>query len=165
MKALLPALVVVALCASGCPSVTQRTYDAETQRLGEQQRIREQQQRQRAEAESQEARKYVAIVLFAVNSSEIDDAGFRELDWFLEKIRRYASVHIDVKGYTDSSGDEAHNQPLSNKRAWVVQDYLVARGISADHISASGFSDAEPARPNVSAAARKQNRRAEVRVR
>jgi outer membrane protein OmpA-like peptidoglycan-associated protein len=161
MKASIPALAIAALLASGCPSAYERTYDAETQRLEQQQRMREAQE----EAERQEARKYVAVVLFTVNSAEIDDAGFRELDWFLEKVRPYPNVYIDVKGYTDSTGSEAHNQPLSNQRAWIVQDYLVSRGVSPDHVSASGFAEAEPARPNVSEKGRKQNRRAEVRVR
>jgi outer membrane protein OmpA-like peptidoglycan-associated protein len=125
----------------------------------------EQMRLQREESERQEARKYVAIVLFAVDSAEIDEAGFRELDWFLEKVRPYPHVAIDVKGYTDSTGSEAHNQPLSNKRAWVVQDYLVSRGIRADHVSASGFGPTDPARPNVDSKGRTQNRRAEVRVR
>jgi len=161
MRTLLPALLVTALFASGCPSAYQRTYDQETQRLEAEQRAREQQ----LEAQRQEARKYVAVVLFAIDSAVIDEAGYHELDWFLQKIAPFPNVSIDVKGYTDSTGSEANNQTLSNERAWAVQDYLVSRGISADHISASAFGEAEPARDNVSAKGRKQNRRAEVRVR
>jgi outer membrane protein OmpA-like peptidoglycan-associated protein len=161
MRAFLPILVIAALCSSGCPSAYDRTYDRETQRLQELDQMR----LQREEAERQEARKYVAIVLFAVGSAEIDEAGFRELNWFLEKIRPYPHVSIDVKGYTDSTGSESRNQPLSNQRAWVVQDYLVSQGIPADRIFASGFGATDPARPNVDSRGRTQNRRAEVRVR
>jgi outer membrane protein OmpA-like peptidoglycan-associated protein len=161
MRALLAALAVAALCSSGCPSAYDRTYDRETQRLQEQEQLR----LQRQEAERQEARKYVAIVLFAVDSAVIDEAGFRELNWFLDKIRPYPHVSIDVKGYTDSTGTEAHNQPLSNQRAWAVQDYLVSQGIPPDRIFASGFGATDPARPNVDSRGRTQNRRAEVRVR
>ena len=161
MKATFPLLVIAAVFAAGCPSAYQRTYDQETARLDAEQQAREQLQ----EAQRQEARKYVAVVLFAVNSAVIDEDGFRELDWFLEKIRSYPNATIDVKGYTDATGSEAHNQPLSNKRAWVVQDYLVSRGIGPDRISASGFGDSDPARPNVYSKGRTQNRRAEVRVR
>ena len=158
MRAFLAALVVAALCSSGCPSAYDRTYDRETQRL-------EQIRLQREEAERQEARKYVAIVLFAVDSAVIDEAGFRELNWFLDKIRPYPHLSVEVKGYTDSTGTEAHNQPLSNERAWAVQDYLVSQGIPADRIFTSGFGASDPARPNVDYRGRKQNRRAEVRVR
>ena len=162
MKASIPALAIAALFASGCPSAYQRTLDADAQRIEQQHQRKIEAQE---EAERQDARKYVAVVLFAVNSAEIDDAALHELDWFLEKLRPYSNVYIDVKGYTDSTGSEPHNQPLSNKRAWVVQDYLVSRGVSPDHISASGFAEANPAEPNVSEPGRKQNRRAEVRVR
>ena len=161
MRCPLSALLITGLLASGCPSAYQRTYDQEIGRLEAEQRAREQQE----EMQREEARKYVAVVLFAVNSDEIDDAGFRELDWFLEKIASYPNVSIDVMGYADSTGSEARNQPLSNKRAWAVQDYLVSRGVSAEHISAGGYGSAAPARENTTAKGRVQNRRAEVRVR
>ena len=161
MKALLASLAVVALFASGCPSAYQKTYDEETARLEAQQRMREQQMA----AERQEAHKYVAIPLFAVGSDELDDAAFREIDWFLDKIAPYPHVEIELKGYTDSTGSEATNEPLSNKRAWNVQDYMVSRGIAPDRISASGYGATDPARPNVTPDGRVQNRRAEIRVR
>jgi outer membrane protein OmpA-like peptidoglycan-associated protein len=160
MRAFFPVLATAALCLTGCSSAYQRTYDQETQLLEEQRRIREQQE----EAQRQEARKFVAVVLFAVDSAEIDEDGFRELEWFLEKVRAYPNVTIEVKGYTDSTGSEAHNQPLSKERAWAVQDYLISRGVSADHIFARGYGASDPARPNVDAKGRTQNRRAEVRV-
>jgi OOP family OmpA-OmpF porin len=104
-------------------------------------------------------------VLFAVDSADIDEAGARELEWFLEQLAPFPQLHIDVKGYTDSTGSEANNHALSNQRAWAVQDYLISRGFSADHVSVSAYGEAEPARPNETAPGRKQNRRAEVRVR
>jgi OOP family OmpA-OmpF porin len=165
MKALLASLAVVALFAGGCPSAYQKTYDEETARLEAQQRLRDQQEAARREADRQEARKYVAIALFAVGSDVLDDTAFRELDWFLGKIAPYPHVEIEVKGYTDATGSESTNQPLSNKRAWNVQDYLVSRGIAANRIFASGFGASDPARPNVTPDGRVQNRRAEVRVR
>ncbi len=161
MKAQLAALAFVALLASGCPSAYQKTYDEETARLEAQQRLRDQQMA----AERQEAHKYVAIPLFAVGSDELDDAAFREIDWFLEKIAPYPHVAIEVRGFTDSTGSEATNQPLSNKRAWNVQDYMVSRGIPADRIDASGYGATDPARPNVTPDGRVQNRRVEIRTR
>jgi len=161
MRPLLPALLITPLLLGGCPSAYQRTYDQETQRLQAEQRAREQQ----LEVQRQEARKYVAVVLFAVNSADIDEAGARELEWFLQQIAPYPNVAIEVKGYTDSTGSEANNQTLSDRRAWAVQDYLISRGVSADRVSASAYGETDPARDNASARGRKQNRRAEVRVR
>jgi outer membrane protein OmpA-like peptidoglycan-associated protein len=154
MLARVLAFAAAVLISTGCPSAYDRTYDAETQRL-------------QAEAARQrdEAHKYVAIVLFAVGSDVIDEAGAREIEWFLEQIASYPLVHIDVKGFTDSTGSEAQNAPLSNERAWAVQDNLVSRGIAPDRVSASGYSADQPARTNTTSPGRKQNRRAEIRAR
>jgi len=165
MRRSLACLAVAALCVSGCQSAYNNAYDAETARLEAQQRAREQQEAAMREAQRQDLMKYVAIVLFKVGSAEIDDAGIHELTWFLDKIAGAPFVDIEVKGYTDSTGSESTNVPLSNKRAWAVQDYLVSQGISADRITAAGFGATDPARPNVTPDGRIQNRRAEVRVR
>lgn len=153
MRALIPALLSSLLFMLGCQSGYNNAYEAETQRLeGELAR------------QTEQARKYVAIVLFSLNSDVIDDAGAREIEWFLEKIAPFPMVQIGVKGYTDSTGSEAQNVPLSNKRAWVVQDYLVSRGVAPERITASGYSASDPARSNTNAKGRTQNRRAEIRV-
>jgi len=147
------AVMISTLVVLGCQSGYDNAYDAETQRL-----------EYELARQTQEARKYVAIVLFSVDSDVIDDAGAREIDWFLEKIAPSPMVRIGVKGYTDSTGSEARNVPLSSTRAWVVQDYLVSRGIAPERISASGYSASDPARSNVDSKGRTQNRRAEIRV-
>ena len=65
---------------------------------------------------------------------------------------------------TDSTGSEAKNAPLSNTRAWAVQDHLVSRGVAPERINASGYSASDPAWTNTNARGRTQNRRAEIRV-
>ena len=140
MRGLIAALITSLMLTIGCQSGYDNAYDAETRRLeGELAR------------QTEAARKYVAIVLFSLNSDMIDAAGAREIEWFLEKIAPFPMVRIGVKGYTDSTGSEAQNAPLSNTRAWVVQDYLVDRGVAPERITASGYSASDPARSNTSA--------------
>ncbi len=153
MRAIVPVLLFSLLFMLGCRSGYNNAYQAETQRLeGELAR------------QTEQAQKYVAIVLFSLNSDVIDEAGAREIEWFLEKIAPFPMVRIGVKGYTDSTGSEAQNAPLSNTRAWAVQDYLVSRSVAPERISASGYSASAPARTNTNAKGRTQNRRAEIRV-
>jgi outer membrane protein OmpA-like peptidoglycan-associated protein len=147
------ACALATLLLASCHSGYNRAYEAETQRLESE-----------LARQTEEARKYVAIVLFAVDSDVIDESGAREIEWFLEKIAAYPMVRIGVRGYTDSTGSEARNAPLSNHRAWAVQDYLVSRGVAPERITASGYSASDPARPNTQAKGRRQNRRAELRV-
>ena len=153
MRAIIPALITFLLFAIGCQSGYNKAYEAETRRLEDE-----------LARQTEQARKYVAIVLFSLNSDVIDEAGAREIEWFLEQIAPFPMVQIGVKGYTDSTGGEAQNVPLSNTRAWVVQDYLVSRGIAPERISASGHAALDPARTNTDASGRTQNRRAEIRV-
>jgi len=155
-------LLVLALCFLGCASAYDRTYDQELGRLRNQER-----QRQDMEAADRaEAQKYVAVVYFSVGSSMIQEEGYHELLWFVDKIGPYRNqAYIDVKGYADSSGQEQFNQELSNQRAMNVADFLAQQGIPGDRISPAGFSSNFPDEPNESAQGRSRNRRAEVRVR
>jgi outer membrane protein OmpA-like peptidoglycan-associated protein len=72
------------------------------------------------------------------------------------------TLKISVEGHTDNVGSEAKNQQLSEKRANAVRNYLVANGVGADRISASGKGKDEPIAPNKTAAGRQQNRRVEI---
>ena len=153
MRALIPALMTSLVFAIGCQSGYDNAYEAETRRLENE-----------LAWQTEQARKFVAIVLFSPNSDVIDEAGAREIEWFIDKTAPYPMVRIGVKGYTDSTGSEAHNAPLSNTRAWAVQDYLVSRGVAPERINAGGYSASDPARTNTNSKGRKQNRRAEIRV-
>jgi outer membrane protein OmpA-like peptidoglycan-associated protein len=147
-------LLIAASLALGCPSAYDRSYDAEIGRL----------QRER-DANRERAQQYVAVVLFALGSSEIDKTGAREIEWFVQKTAAYGNLDIDVKGYADSTGSEANNLPLSGERAFAVQEFLISRGVAGDRIYASGFGSSDPTRENTSAGGRRQNRRAELRIR
>lgn len=153
--------IAVVLYLMGCASAYDQTYNQEMGRLHSQERARQQQE----EAAREEARKYVAVVYFNVGSSMIHEEGYRELLWFVDKIRPYPQAYIDVKGYADSTGSEQLNQELSGQRAKNVASFLAQQGIPFDHIDPAGFSSNFPEEPNESAHGRNRNRRAEVRIR
>ena len=71
---------------------------------------------------------------------------------------------IVVGGYTDSQGDAAYNMDLSQRRARAVRDYLVARGIAADRVTAQGFGLTMPIGDNATPEGRANNRRVEIVV-
>ena len=155
-------LLAGALCALGCASAYDKTYDQELGRLRNQER-----QHQQAEAANRaDAQQFVAVVYFSVGSSMIQEEGYHELLWFADKIAPYRNqAHVDVKGYADSSGHEQFNQELSNQRAKNVADFLAQQGFPYDHIYPAGFSTNFPDELNESAQGRSRNRRVEVRVR
>jgi OmpA-OmpF porin, OOP family len=69
---------------------------------------------------------------------------------------------VDVNGYTDSSGSDAHNQLLSERRADTVKQALIEDGVSASRISTRGEGASNPVASNATAEGRAQNRRVEI---
>jgi len=74
------------------------------------------------------------------------------------------NVLIEIEGHTDSEGIPERNQPLSERRAQSVVNFLVENGISADRIKAVGYGDTKPIAPNDTADNRAKNRRIEFSV-
>jgi outer membrane protein OmpA-like peptidoglycan-associated protein len=153
--------VAVALLLQGCPSAYQRTYDQETKQLEMQQQAANAQ----AAAEHAQASKYAAVIYFAVGSAVVDEAGMRELRWFVQQMQPYPQALIQVQGFTDSTGSEATNSGLSLERATNVTNYLVSQGIAPPRIATQGFGSNYAAAANATAQGRRNNRRVEVTVR
>lgn len=69
-----------------------------------------------------------------------------------------------VVGHTDSQGNPATNQALSEKRAQQVRAGLIAAGLSRDRVSAQGRGATEPVADNGTPSGRARNRRVEIIV-
>ena len=69
---------------------------------------------------------------------------------------------VMIEGHTDDVGSDASNMLLSQRRADTVKAFLVAQGITASRLDASGKGEAAPLASNISADGRQQNRRVEV---
>jgi outer membrane protein OmpA-like peptidoglycan-associated protein len=68
-------------------------------------------------------------------------------------------THITLTGHTDTVGSEGSNQHLSERRAAAVRKELIAQGVPANAISASGVGEKELAVPTPDGVKEKQNRR------
>ena len=71
---------------------------------------------------------------------------------------------IAIEGHTDSVGNPASNQRLSEQRADAVANALLARAVTADRLSRRGLSSTQPVAPNDVDAGRRLNRRTELIV-
>lgn len=75
---------------------------------------------------------------------------------------------IAIEGHTDSVGEPAYNQRLSEARAEAVKAYFVSQGLSEDRLTTQGFGATRPVAPNASPdgtddePGRQRNRRVEV---
>jgi OOP family OmpA-OmpF porin len=92
-----------------------------------------------------------------------DSAGL--LDRLIETALRCPSANIEVGGHTDTDGEDAANQALSEKRAQSVVDYLVKAGLPANRFTAVGYGSTQPVGSNDTDEGKAQNRRIEFMVR
>ncbi len=69
---------------------------------------------------------------------------------------------VVVSGHADRSGGSAYNQQLSERRASVVREALIANGISADKIRLEAYGEDKPAKPTADGVREPLNRRTEV---
>jgi OmpA-OmpF porin, OOP family len=95
-------------------------------------------------------------------SIDPDSAGL--LDRLIETALRCPTANIEVAGHTDSDGEDAANQALSEKRAQAVADYLVKAGLPANRFTAVGYGSAQPIASNDTEDGKAQNRRIEFTV-
>ncbi len=101
-------------------------------------------------------------VRFITSSARFEPGGKAILDRLAAVILRCADlsdIRLEIGGHTDSVGNDAANLRLSEKRANVVLDELVSRGIRADVMAAVGYGESEPIASNNTSDGRAQNRR------
>lgn len=78
----------------------------------------------------------------------------------------YGGFKFVVTGHTDSSGDAAKNKELSQRRAQVMVNQLVSKGVDKSDIEAQGMgSERMLVKPDNTPAKKAKNRRYEVEVR
>ena len=104
-------------------------------------------------------------VTFATIQSSIAARFMPVLDDVAQVLQQYDQSTIDVLGYTDSSGGDAINQPLSDRRASSVASELVRRGVIAQRIYVAGMSSQNPVASNATPEGRAMNRRVEILIR
>jgi peptidoglycan-binding protein ArfA len=91
-------------------------------------------------------------------------AGQQILTQVADKLKACPNAHATINGYTDNSGSEAINIPLSTQRAQAVADFLVAHGVPSSQLIVKGLGSVNPVAPNDTPDGRAKNRRAEIVV-
>jgi OOP family OmpA-OmpF porin len=106
------------------------------------------------------------VAYFDVNKSILSDADKQSLDGLADFAMKQDGYLIEVKGYTDDTGSEQHNNKLSDQRAAAVVDYLVReKNVPIRRLlNPTGFGEQDPAAANNTAGGRAANRRAEVKL-
>lgn len=99
---------------------------------------------------------------FGHDSAKMSDAGKEQLNDLVTYLNAHPQANVEISGHTDSTGSEAYNQKLSEKRAKAVADALQEKGIDVSRITAVGEGESDPVASNATEEGRKQNRRVEI---
>ncbi|MGO4713099.1 OmpA family protein [Bradyrhizobium sp. 2TAF24] len=103
-------------------------------------------------------------IRFETGRATIDPDSASLLDRLVEAALRCPAANIEIAGHTDSAGDDATNQALSEKRAQAVADYLVKTGLPSERLTAVGHGSTQPIAPNDTDEGKAENRRIEFVV-
>ena len=80
-----------------------------------------------------------------------------------ERVKRTGET-IKITGHTDNLDSRAHNQALGLKRANIVKDYLIGKGVSTSKINTFSKGETEPEVSNRTREGRAKNRRAVLEI-
>ena len=103
-------------------------------------------------------------ITFDTNKSNIKPNFYSTLNKVAQTLAEDNKSAILVTGYTDSTGNDSINIPLSQARAQSVANYLSGQGVSSARINAQGYGSANPIASNATADGREQNRRVEISI-
>lgn len=107
-----------------------------------------------------------SVCLFASGSARVDNRCQKILDREVAlQMRDEPSSTALIIGYSDTTGAEAVNRRLSQRRAEAVKQVLVTRhGIDADRITVEGRGETDEFGDDSTAQGRAENRRAVIRL-
>lgn len=103
-------------------------------------------------------------ILFRTNSSALNASSKESLTNFATSLKNNPETNVQIVGFTDSTGNDKINYPLSNERAKSVYNYLVGKGIMQSRMAFEGKGSEMPVASNATEAGRKENRRVEIYI-
>jgi outer membrane protein OmpA-like peptidoglycan-associated protein len=109
-------------------------------------------------------------IFFDFDKATLRNVSNVELKNLVLLLKSNPNLKVEISGHTDSKGDDAYNQKLSEERATAVVNRLAASGINADRMKAKGYGKTMPVAPNKKAngtdnpEGRQLNRRVELKI-
>jgi outer membrane protein OmpA-like peptidoglycan-associated protein len=103
-------------------------------------------------------------VLFDTGKADLKPSARERLAKVAGILIAYPDIHVEIDGYTDSTGSLEFNERLSQQRAEAVRTFLASQGVNSTSITTQGFGPSNPIASNDTASGRQQNRRVELVV-
>lgn len=100
-------------------------------------------------------------ILFDVNKATIKPESMGVINDIIKLMNEKPDLKFSVEGHTDSDGDEASNQKLSEERSQAVVDLLINLGINKSRLESKGWGESSNVDENTTAEGKANNRRVE----
>ncbi|AOA59734.1 OmpA family protein [Acinetobacter larvae] len=102
-------------------------------------------------------------VNFETDKADIMPDSQAQIEQVIQLLEDNPELKLKIHGHTDHSGDQQHNQVLSEKRAQaIVQALTTGHNINPNRLLAKGFGDTQPLADNTTADGKFLNRRVEL---
>ena len=103
-------------------------------------------------------------VTFDTDREDIRPEFYEVLNSVVLVLKEYDRTLVEISGHTDSTGEAAYNQRLSERRAGSVGAYLTSQGVAYPRVETLGRGESQPVASNATPEGRRQNRRVEMRL-
>ena len=109
-------------------------------------------------------------IFFDKNKATLRKQSLVEIETVKKLLKENPKMVIEISGHTDSQGNDALNEKLSQARAQSVVNYLVKNGIPTTQMKAIGYGKKQPVAPNTlpngkpDLAGQQLNRRVEMKI-
>ncbi|HAS8512883.1 TPA: glycine zipper 2TM domain-containing protein [Vibrio vulnificus] len=101
---------------------------------------------------------------FNSSSYALDSSIHNTLKGVAQILVEYPDTSLVIDGFTDSTGNDASNQILSERRAESVRSFLISQNVAAGRAVARGNGERYPLCTNSTAEGRACNRRVEIQI-
>ena len=107
----------------------------------------------------------ILIINFETSKFEVPARRYAALQKAASYIKKLpADVTLEIGGHTDSDGNAASNQKLSENRANAVKNFLVQNGVNGSILQIRGYGADKPKKDNTTPAGKYMNRRIEYMI-
>lgn len=104
-------------------------------------------------------------VYFSTGSDQLTATSQNQLDNIVAILKAFPDTEVKLGGYTDNTGSQQINQPLSEGRAKSVMNEIGKAGIDVARLAAEGYGSEHPLCPaNDTDVCKAKNRRVDIRI-
>jgi outer membrane protein OmpA-like peptidoglycan-associated protein len=100
-------------------------------------------------------------IRFDVNKATLKPESMGIINEIAALMNEHPEITFSVEGHTDSDGDDALNQTLSEQRAATVASTLTKMGVNASRLTSKGWGETKPLDTNATPEGKANNRRVE----